>query len=172
MTSIDISVAITNKVFAFVSSESDLWDHVARYFNTIHTWLPVISQDRYYRWLSSFSDGQNPGFSVLMLSIILISTVPQTSGTSLYLSIKSFIGVLEGIGINSLDLLQARLLVTVFEVGHGYLQAGNISIGAVARAAMVNVPGIKQSVEALDCTEEMGKEEWAQAWCGILVIDR
>lgn len=139
LASIDISVAITNRVFAFVSSESDLWDHMARYFNTVHTWLPVISQDRYYRRLSSFSDGQNPGFSVLTLTIILISTVPQTSGSSLYLSIKRFIAVLDGMGINSLDLLQARLLVTVFEVGHGYFQAGNISIGAVARAAMVNV---------------------------------
>jgi hypothetical protein len=172
LASIDINVAITNRVFAFVASESDLRGHVARYFNTVRTWLPVISQDRCYRRLSSFSDGQNSGFSVLTLSIIFISTVPQTTGPSLYLSIKYFIGMLEDMGANSLDLLQARLLVTVFEVGHGYLHAGNISIGAVTRTAMANGHGVKEYVDELECTEEMGNEEWAQVWCAILVIDR
>lgn len=172
MASIDINNAITNKAFAFVSSESDLRDHVARYFNTIHTWLPVISQQRYYRRLSSFLDGQNPGFSLLTLSIILISTVPQTPGTPLYLSTKSFIGVLEGMGINSLDLLQTRLLVTIFEVGHGYLQAGNISIGAVTRAAMTSGSREKQHVQPSESAEEGGIEEGTQVWCGILVLDR
>jgi hypothetical protein len=113
LASIDVNVAITNKAFEFVSSESNLWDHEVRYFNTVHTWLPVISQDRYYQRLSSFFDGQNPGFSVLTLSVILISTVPQFSGTgtliSLYLSFKSFIGVLEGMGINSLDFVTSQI---------------------------------------------------------------
>lgn len=103
---------------------------------------------------------------------MLISLVAQASGNSLYLSIKSMIGVLEDMGINSLDLLQARLLVTVFEAGHGYLQAGNISIGAASRAAAANRLGVNQYVESFECTEEMINEEWTQVWCGILVIDR
>jgi hypothetical protein len=106
---------------------------------------------------------------VLTLSIILISTVPQISGTSLYLSIKSIIGVLEGMDINTLDLLQARLLVMVFEVGHGYLDAGNISIGAVTRAAAANSSGIKQYAKSLEYAKEISNEEWAQVLCGILV---
>jgi hypothetical protein len=177
----DIAVTIANKAFAFVGSECSVRDHIARYFNTIHTWLPVISQDRYYRRYSSISSGHNPGFGILTLSIILISTIPQTSETGaglqpslvhLYLSIKGYIGVLEGMGINSLDLLQARLLVTVFEVGHGYLQTGNISIGAVTRAATANGPGVTQGTDVSECTEEMANEEWGQVWCGILVLDR
>ena len=102
---------------------------MARYFNTVHAWLQVISQDRYYRRLPSFFDGGNPGFSVLTLSVVLINLVAQTSGNSLYLSIKSMIGVLEGMGIDSLDLLQARLLVTVFEAGHGYLRLETSPLG-------------------------------------------
>jgi len=75
-------------------------------------------------------------------------------------------------GIDSLDLLQARLLVTVFEVGYGYLQTGNISIGAVTRVATANRPGATQGTDVSECTEEMANEEWGQLWCGILVLDR
>jgi hypothetical protein len=75
-------------------------------------------------------------------------------------------------GINSLDLLLARLLVTVFEVGHGYLQTGSISIGAVTRAATPNRPGVTQGTDVSECTEEMANEEWGQVWCGILILDR
>ncbi len=121
-----------------MGSEVGPRDYIARYFSIIHIWLPVISQERYYRSYSRVSNGQGPGFSILTLSIILISAVPQVSETGiglqpnlvhLYLSIKSFIGVLECMGVSSLDLLQAKLLAMIFEVGRGYLETGNIDRG-------------------------------------------
>ncbi len=45
------------------------------------------------------------------------------------------------------------------------------SIGAATRAAAANKPGMTQYMEALEYTEEIANEEWAQVWCSILVLD-
>ncbi|ORY09177.1 hypothetical protein BCR34DRAFT_657535, partial [Clohesyomyces aquaticus] len=55
---------------------------------------------------------------------------------SLYLLLKSIIGMLEAIGIASIEMLQGRLLMNIFEIGHGLYPAAYISAGANVRAAI------------------------------------
>lgn len=47
---------------------------------------------------------------------------------SLYLCTKGWIVSIEGLGINSLEVVQSRLLITLFEVAHGLYPAAYISI--------------------------------------------
>ena len=85
---------------------------------------------------------------------------------SLYVLLKTTIAQLEAADINSLEVVQARLLVTLFEVGHG-LSGGYISIAALARAA--TAIGINKTVNApvsAKCKEEL------RVWWGIVMLDR
>jgi hypothetical protein len=79
---------------------------------------------------------------------------------SSYLLMKSWVAVLEGLGLQSLDFLHARVLIVLFEVVHGIAFAAYISIGALFRAADVLSKG------------QEDKEEYCQTWRGILILDR
>lgn len=54
----------------------------------------------------------------------------------LYILIKSFIAMLEAVGMNSLAMLQGRLLLTTFEIGHAMYLSAYISAGANIQAAV------------------------------------
>jgi hypothetical protein len=91
---------------------------------------------------------------------------------SIYILIKSLVAILDGIGVASLDLLQCRLLLTVFEVGHGMYPAAYISIGTVAREGIaLGIHKLQSNMtEESNCRIEA--EEGKSVWRGILVLDR
>jgi hypothetical protein len=76
--------------------------------------------------------------------MMLIATNPQgqegqkhhlpANLNSCYLSLRSWIAVLEGLGFSSLDFLYARALIALFEFSHG-IPAAYVSIGTLRRAA-------------------------------------
>jgi len=98
------------------------------------------------------------------LALALVSTVPpEDTRTDLYFLLKSSISLVEAADINSLEVVQARLLVCLYEVGHG-MNAAYISIAATARAAVEL--GITGKMEG-----SCDKVE-ARLWWGIVMVDR
>ncbi|KAI0123778.1 hypothetical protein BJ170DRAFT_687030 [Xylariales sp. AK1849] len=79
----------------------------------------------------------------------------------------------EGLGINSLLIVQSRILVTLFEVAHGFYPAAYISIGATVRAAeaLEVHPGADTS-PSHSVDDGARREEEVMTWCGILILDR
>ncbi|KAK7754459.1 hypothetical protein SLS62_003479 [Diatrype stigma] len=126
-------------------------DLSARYFQGIHQFLPFVSRARFHDSISSSSSvtlmgaGATPtppaGFSVLLLSICLI-TLPLSEGAarqqeSLYLTAKSLLAqaqVLFG-PPPSVSLVQAGLLLAVYEYTHGRPGEALVSIAGCARMA-------------------------------------
>jgi hypothetical protein len=53
-----------------------------------------------------------------------------------FIQTNSLFAMLEAIEINSLNMLQCRLLLTIFEVGHAIYLAAYVFAGANVRAAM------------------------------------
>lgn len=86
--------------------------------------------------------------------------LPQEIESS-YLSLKSWIAVLEGRGMNSLDFVNSRTLLVLFEVVHGNFPAAYISIGSLFRAA-----------DALHIYCKDQKNNCSETWRGILILDR
>jgi hypothetical protein len=157
-------------------------DVASTYFRTIDTWFPIISETTLYSQLPRTWDEAPIDFTLLSLTIVLLSTIPEhrpkNGGTpfdlmSLYLSSKSWNSVIEGIGINSLEVVQSRLLITLFEVAHGFYPAAYISIGAVVRAveALIFTGGLDMSlIQSAAGSGEI--EELTMVWRGILILDR
>lgn len=130
-----------------------------------------------HRW-----DEASLDFSLLCLSIILLTTTPPSSPEddsnpsefkSLYFCFKSLISLVEGLGVNSLEILQARTLVTLFEVAHGFYPAAHISIGSIVRAAdALVVHPSEENPLSHHSSDEAKREDGILTWCGITSLDR
>lgn len=81
--------------------------------------------------------------------------------------------MIEGLGVNSLELLQTRTLVTLFEVTHGFYPAAHISMGSVVRAAdaLVVHPATINLLSNYP-SDKARQEESILTWCGITTLDR
>ena len=91
----------------------------------------------------------------------------------MYLYIKSSLASAEGLGINSFMIVQSRILVTLFEVGHGFYPAAYISIGATIRAAdALEIRPWADASPSPSPNEEEKREETILIWCGIIILDR
>lgn len=92
---------------------------------------------------------------------------------SLYTQVKSIVAMLEAMGTNSLEMLQCRLLLTVFEVGHAMYPAAYISAGANIRAAVALGANASSSEQLLKVFGDQGQaEEARRTWRGIVITDR
>ncbi|KAF8863900.1 hypothetical protein BDZ45DRAFT_582934 [Acephala macrosclerotiorum] len=155
-------------------------DVFSKYSDAIESWFPIVSRLQ-SRIPPSWSD-TSLDLILLCLSIVLLTRSPPPSPEenddssefkSTYLCIKSWLSLTEGLGLNSLEIIQARILVTLFEVAHGFYPAAYISIGATLRAAdALDVhPGVDASTFH-SSNDETKRAEIVWTWCGILILDR
>lgn len=101
----------------------------------------------------------------------LINSIPAAKDkpdtlSPLYALLKTSIAMIEAANINTLDVIRARLLVSLFEVGHG-IPAAYMSLAATARAAaMIR---INQTINDISSSQ---REEGLRVWWGIVMLDR
>jgi len=157
-------------------------DTFSAYCRAIEPWFPIVSISRLRSRLSLTWDEAPLDVAILCLSIVLLTTTPPSSPEdendpsefkSLYLYTKSSMTSTEGLGINSFLIVQSRILVTLFEVAHGFYPAAYISIGATVRAAeaLEVHPGAYVS-PSRSFDDGAKREEKVTTWCGILILDR
>jgi hypothetical protein len=153
---------------------------VSAYQRSIEPWFPIASklQSRLRpTWNETSLD-----VALLCLSILLLTTSPSstTKGDgniseleTLYLHTKSSLALAEGLGFNSLPIVQSKILVTLFEVSHGFYPAAYISIGATVRAAdALEIHPRGDTLQPRRSESAVTHEETIWIWCGILVLDR
>ncbi|KAI3323421.1 hypothetical protein HD806DRAFT_85834 [Xylariaceae sp. AK1471] len=153
---------------------------VSVYYQAIEPWFPIASkiQGRLQpTWNETSLD-----VALLYLSILLLTTSPSSIGKSesdtseletLYLQTKSSLALAEGLGFNSVPIVQSRILITLFEVSHGFYPAAYISIGAAVRAVdALEVHSNRDALQSHRLDGAVSHEETTLIWCGILVLDR
>jgi hypothetical protein len=149
------------------------------YSRSPELWFPVA--EGFQTKLHSTWDNTSLDIALLCLSILLLTTIPSSSAKDtgnvskfeeLYLQMKSSLALAEGLGLNSITLVQTRILTTLFEVSHGFYPAAYISIGSTLRAAdaLEGHPTAELS-PAHRSSETPSFEETTLMWCGILVLD-
>jgi hypothetical protein len=107
--------------------------------------MPILSRGGFYDRLPSIHSTPSSGFIRLCLCIKLVTENPAHQGlsmqTSLYITIKSLVSLLEPTTVVSLETIHARLLLTLYEVGHAIQPAASIfnSSSAVKRAIPTSI---------------------------------
>ncbi|KAF2164714.1 hypothetical protein M409DRAFT_56523 [Zasmidium cellare ATCC 36951] len=104
----------------------------------------------------------------------LISQAPgdeiQEMRSLLYLTAKSAIAHLESAGIVTVRLIQARLLVAIYELGHGLGPVASISVKACGVSA--RALGLDQTLSSLWSYPFAQSEEERRLWWSIFIVER
>lgn len=145
-----------------------------RFFKHIHQWMPFISKKRFYDLYLQPAFRSRPDIVLLLLALKLITTFPPAGSrsprTALYNSTKHFyLKVEESF---SILVLQAGVLIALYELGHGIYPAAFLSIGACARYAHalgINVSRTAPNRRVLTLVEV---EERRRVWWAIVILDR
>jgi Fungal specific transcription factor domain len=172
-----VEVAIATEASKILGAVDKIEVMATTYFNTIYQRLSIVSKRRFYERLPHVFARPDADFIVLCLCIRLVLEGPSQEGqsmqSSLYVTIKSNISLLESTNYLSLTFVQCRLLVAFYEMGHGISPAASISIGACARTARalgLNKRNFERIVE--DEASRIQAEEEKRVWWAVVNLDR
>ncbi|CAI7637608.1 unnamed protein product [Penicillium discolor] len=126
-----------------------------RFFKHIHQWLPFISKKRFYDLYLQPSFRSRPDVVLLLLALKLITTFPP--------AVEEFSSIL---------VLQAGVLVALYELGHGIYPAAFLSIGACARYAHALGINVSRTVPTRRVLTLVEVEERRRVWWAIVILDR
>ena len=156
-----------------------MWNTIVdMHFETIHLWLPMVWRRRIDTLISNQSTRLPCGTALLLAGMKLATHVPDRelhpSQSRLYLLLKHELNLLENQGYISVGLLQAGILVAVYEMGHSIYPAAYLSIGRCVNVA--HVMGLHKRKSAPQAISRPSfwseSEELTRVWCAILVLDR
>ena len=172
---------IPPEVLSLLDSPLSIQSTATNFFTHIHTWMPFISKARFYshhRLPSSFSSfPSRPDIALLVLAIKLITTLPpgrpEKPQTQLYHVTKHYSVEVESSSVFSLPVLQAGVLIALYELGHAIYPAAYLSVGAAARYALALGIGAGGKVEGgSKVTTLVEVEERRRVWWAIVILDR
>lgn len=177
---VSINRVFHSQVCHIIRADGQYIDNISsRYFHSIHRWLPIISRRRFLDRLMDFQSLPTADFSMLLLSMHLITKHPSTDHQGiqdqevLYLTTKTLMTQVRSFIPSSLYLVQVGILIASYEHAHGRMEAAYDSIGASARMAFA------LGLHRIRCSEELqGTDEWLQdeerlaTWWGVVVCDR
>lgn len=168
-------------------------DISARYFYGFHGHLPIVARTRFNNNLVSGKAAPTADFSVLLLAMCLLTHVPalgyhagQAAATSIeqksiYLTTRSLFAQVQASCTPSIPLIQAGLLLAVYEYIQGWPDDSFVTISGIARMAYAirmhtRDRGQIQMAHAYGHNANMGPpqqaEEEANTWWGIVIFER
>ncbi|KAL3434347.1 hypothetical protein BDV09DRAFT_169980 [Aspergillus tetrazonus] len=167
------SIVSSAEILAYLDDVDEL---KRKYFNSVHTWMPIISKMRLNRLTHSDMGRTRPDVALLLLCMKLVSegvAEDENKPSDRYMAAKRFCAVLECGGLLTLRSLQASLLLAVYEVGHAIYPAAALTLGRCVRHA--SALGLHNQ----DAPQLAGKirswvdwEERQRGWWMIVILDR
>jgi hypothetical protein len=159
-----------------LGNSTDLRQMIEHYFNTVHSYFPIVSKIRLYQHLSNPLHEPGSDIALLFLAMKLAaSEVPEgmLPQTQLYQDVKSFYNYVEAQNGFSIQMKQALLLISLYELGHAIYPAAYLSIGHAARLG--NAMGLhdRDAPQMLQRrTTWTEQEERRRVWWAVIILDR
>ncbi|TAQ86141.1 hypothetical protein B7494_g5546 [Chlorociboria aeruginascens] len=157
----------------------DIHDSCSRYFNIVHRWFPIIVKQEFYDRLACLQSSPKGDFSLLVLTIHLISQIyrqvprERSSLEQLYYTTKGLYSIYISTGRSSIEVIQAGLLLAVYEHCQALHDATYQTLGACAR--MGYTLGFEKTLSEnilQDAQANSAAERQRQVWWGIIILER
>jgi hypothetical protein len=168
---------LKQSVNMLLSGVDNIKETAIKFFETLAIRQPIVSRERYLSTIAKSSQNSKADFLLLAMAIQLVLQNPgpkeQSMLSSRYITLKSCINLFESSGFLSLDFVQVRVLITIYEVGHGIHPGASISIAACARTA--RLLGLnKKTFQKMQYGREaqIRAEEEKRIWWAIVKLDR
>ncbi|KAL3441449.1 hypothetical protein BJX65DRAFT_288532 [Aspergillus insuetus] len=150
-----------------------------RYFQTVHSCIPIISRNHFHGSLISFGATQEPDFALLLLAMCLFTYHPGPGKdvTELYLNARSLFLQAQTLCKPSLRLIQAGILLAVHEYSRRSPEQALINIGGCVRMAYtagLQRPTCLPMQKHTGANAEVGEplDEHTNTWWGMLIYER
>ncbi|RFU73220.1 fungal specific transcription factor, partial [Trichoderma arundinaceum] len=168
-----VNPSIPGDVITYVGDVPTSRNVAAIFFKTIHTWIPIFSRKRFFNNILNPLSQWDPERILLILSMKLCCQPLSNDGddgrSPLYRAIKNFHYEMEAAGVLSIHVLQANILIAVYEMAQAIYPVAFLTVGACARYGMAL---------GIDKLEEESQYPWPEteekrrAWWAILALDR
>ncbi len=161
-----VDIIVRRELLKVVGSRDRMHEISDAYFASISRRISIISAQRFYSRLPSVGlDSCTADYAALCLSICILLEVPQPGDTSmqssLYITLKSILSLLEATSYHSLESVQCRILMTFYELGHGIYSAASASMAACAKIAQFAFPSRHGEDDQAVLIEERRRTIWA-----------
>jgi hypothetical protein len=143
---------------------------VTRYFKGLHLWVPFLCPERFRRDMIEHESMSTAEFSMLLLSVCLITYDPLQHGPlpidhdALYVHTMTLLTQIQLLRRPSIHLIQAGLFISIYEYAHGRPDSALASIDTCTR--MAYKVGIHQK------PERPGWSESWNTWWAIRILER
>lgn len=166
-----LDATIPREVIQMIDATQQSIDYIsARYFDGIHLWVPFLCSDRFSKDLFQFQAVPTAEFSLLLLCMCLVTydppkdPPPPIDHNALYFHAKTLFTQIQVLRKPSTHLIQAGLLISIYEYAHGRPDVALASTDICARMA---------------CRIGMNKKHtslgWSEAWntwWAIIIFER
>jgi hypothetical protein len=145
-----------------------------QFFSTIHLWMPIVSKQRF------FSDLLNPltiihsDIALLCLSMKLVMLSPHAPDfhPPTYLAARQFLQSVTISGTLTLPILQAAILIAIYEIGHAIYPAAYVSVNICVQHAIALGLGWKTARWGENHMSWVETEERMRVWWAIVILER
>jgi hypothetical protein len=172
-----VNIAMCQKARHILQTVDEVNSIADNYFATAWQMHPIICPVLFRRQIPLMFSEPHGDFIVLCLAVHLLLQLPHTDHgsmqSSLYVTVKTSLALLEATNCTTISALQARLLVTLYEIGHGISPAASITVAGCARIA--HALGLNQKSFHNVPSDETGKlaaEQDKRARWGTIMLDR
>lgn len=154
---------------------------VSQHFATTQSWMPIISKKKIYHELADERSRHQSDFIILLYSMKLLMWWPAGHDrytkidprTAAYSTATRLVHEAETAGVLTLQLLQAKLLVCLYELGHGIYPAAYLSVGSCARyGTALGIDRTNETSQGNFVTHPMDLEEMRRCWWAVIILDR
>lgn len=167
-----VDIAIPKMVADYVGTIVDIQNISNTYFDSIHTWMPILSKKQFSSNLPNYLTHRKSELCLLVVCMKLSSSLTTTAKTVLYRTAKQFYFEMESSGILSVTVLQAGVLIAIYELGHAIYPAAFLSVGQCARYAAALEIEKSITSQILDKLPWNEVEEQRRVWWSIIILDR
>ncbi|XMA10366.1 hypothetical protein WAI453_003157 [Rhynchosporium graminicola] len=149
------------------------------YLNFVHPWLPILSKETLFDHILSQHSAPKGDTAILVLTIHLLSQLYQTMPTKrnevdqLYHTTKGFYGFWLSTGRLSIELIQAGILLAIYEHSQALHDATYLTLAACAR--MGYILGFDKTLShdfQPNAGEEATMSQQRQVWWSIIILER
>jgi hypothetical protein len=153
------------------------------YFERIHWWWPIVAKAQVSpRFAKTENYGDEGELALLLLAMKVIAWKPNMQGsmdpdpiTGTYVTAKHALSEAVMTSNLSLRLLQAQILLAIYETGHAIYPAAFISVAACAQYGYAM--HADQALDPKNLTPDVSfnlleTEETRRTWWAVLILDR
>ncbi|TGO26391.1 hypothetical protein BPAE_0060g00060 [Botrytis paeoniae] len=170
-------IVLPNEYLCYLGDSAETQNSMNRFFATVHSWFPIVSKLQFSQQQLEL---QNQGSAETELILMVMELLNQTLGerpssqTELYRSIKLCYSYLEMHNVFSIRLLQAAVLIALYEVANAMYPVAYLTVGHCARLGhAIGLHRQRQAPQMLPTPDTWREaEERRRVWWAIIILDR